>query len=344
MNETDRGLRVAVLFDYTSDAGHLPEEVRESEDIGPVVAGVERCLLDLGHRPFRVPAVRPLEETVRRLREGEPDLVFNLCEGYVGASELEGAVAGLLDLMGLSYTGNRSATLHLSLRKERVKEILRSRKIPTPDWFCADSVETVLPAGFVFPAIVKPLREDASIGIEPSSVVANEAAMRERIGRVLEVHRQPALVETFIDGREINVAMVDGRVLECSEIRFDGLPEDLPDIVTYRGKWDEESAEYRGTVPEVPAKLTKNLRMELERLALETWEALDGRGYARVDFRIDRNDAPYVLEFNPNPDFSSDAGMANCARAAGWSYPRLVSEVLDLAKPRMAEHVPGAAG
>ncbi|MHC4607938.1 MAG: D-alanine--D-alanine ligase family protein [Planctomycetota bacterium] len=333
-----------VLYDAGADASlNRPGEIPPSEDISFVARDVAKCLESLGHLPVRIPAVRPIETTIERIRAFAPDLVFNLCEGFYGASEQEGNVAGMLGLLGVPCTGNCPATLHLCLHKGRVKEILRANRVPTPKWFVAQTPFFTWKRQVPLPAIVKPAEEDASLGIEAGSVVRSVREMRRRVEFVVARYGAPVLVEEFVDGREINAAVVGGRVLEISEISFARLPRNLPRIVTYRGKWDEKSPEYRGTVPVCPARIPKKVRAEAERVAVETWRVLGGRDYGRVDLRVARDGKVTVLEFNPNPDFSKDAGLANCARASGWTYRRLVAEVLRLAEARIAKHVPKTA-
>jgi D-alanine-D-alanine ligase len=339
-----RQLKVVVLYDAGADASfNRPGEILPSEDIRYVAEDIVKALDALGHNPVPVAAVRPIEDTVAQIRAHAPDVIFNLCEGFYGDSEEEGNVAGLLGLLGIPFTGATAATLHLCLQKVRVKEILRAHRIPTPRWFVAETPFFRWRRQVKLPAFVKPQQEDASVGIENESVVHTVRDMRARVEHLFKKYGKPVLVEEYVEGREINVAMVGGRVLEVSEISFERLPEGLPHIVTYRGKWDESSPEYRGTVPVCPAKISAGLREEAERIAGETWKLLGGRDYARVDMRVAPGNKVFVLEFNPNPDFSRDAGLANCARAAGWSYERLVGEVVRLAAQRIPRHVPETA-
>ncbi len=335
-------LKIVILYDADADAASNPaENIPPSTDVGVVVREVENSLQQLGHTVARVAAARPIETTIAQLRGQAPDLIFNLCESFRDIAQQEGNVAGLLELLGIPFTGGSSATLHLALHKARLKEVLTAHGIPTPNWFVTDDPFFTWDRQVTFPAIVKPVAEDASIGIGIQSVVHNVDDLRARVGHIVRRHRQPALVEEFVDGREINVAVLGGAVLEISEIDFSSLDPGLPRIVTYRGKWDESSPEYVGTIPVCPAKLSQTLREQAESLAVQVWELFEGRDYARIDMRIDGQGTVYVLEFNPNPDLSSDAGLARSARSRGWSHERLVAEIVRLAQKRVSADVVG---
>jgi D-alanine-D-alanine ligase len=160
-----------------------------------------------------------------------------------------------------------------------------------------------------FPAIVKPRFEDASLGMDRNSVVDDVAGLRKRVAKIVREFGS-AIVEEYVDGREFNVAVMGDRVLAVSEIQFS---PGLPKIVTYAGKWDPKSSDYRGTVPVCPADAPP----EVESIALSAVRELGCRGYARVDLRMDLSGRIFVLEVNPNPDLSCDAGMARSAKAAG---------------------------
>ncbi|MCX6163520.1 MAG: ATP-grasp domain-containing protein, partial [Ignavibacteriae bacterium] len=197
-----------------------------------------------------------------------------------------------------------------------------------------------------FPLIVKPSREDASIGIENKSIVHNDKELKTRIEYILDVHKQPALVEEFIEGREINVSVVgnyktsvdDLIVFPISEIDFAGLPEDYPKIVSYNSKWMYKTVEFTGTKAVCPAK---NMSPELEKLIQQTakkvYRIVGASDYARVDFRV-RDNIPYVLELNPNPDIASDVdedtGFTRSGKAYGWTYETLIQNIINYASER----------
>ena len=201
-----------------------------------------------------------------------------------------------------------------------------------------------------FPVIVKPSREDASVGIYSESVVTTVAAQTARIAHVIAQYRQPALVERYIEGREIYVSLLgrpgaEPQVLPFFEIDFSALPPDRPRIVSFEGKWVESSVEYAGTKP-VPCVLPEALQNRVAAAARGAFEALELRDYGRVDIRLDAEGIPYVIDVNPNCDLSHQAGgFSRAARAAGLTYDDVVLRILDLALSRRhhADTIPLAA-
>lgn len=311
-------MKIVVL--YTEDRRGLP-----SEDNTDAARDVARALRRLGHlvsvRPMRCPPP-PLA----------CDAVFNLCEGIDGDARREAYVAAWLDLLKIPYTGNRPETLLRALDKALVPG-------PTARRFATDSPFFRWRKQVRFPAIVKPRFEDASLGIDRDSVVYGLLALRERVDFVVREFGS-ALVEEFVEGREFNVAILDEGVLAVSEIDFSGMPLGAPRIVTYAGKWNEECAEYRGTVPICPADAPP----AVGRIAVAAARELGCRGYARVDLRMDVRGRLYVLEVNPNPDLSRNAGMARSAAAAGWTYEELIARILGYALREVGTVVPRGRG
>jgi D-alanine-D-alanine ligase and related ATP-grasp enzymes len=188
--------------------------------------------------------------------------------------------------------------------------------------------------------IVKPLREDASIGIENSSVVCDIESLRQRVAFVVKTYNQPALVEEYIEGRELNVAIIGNErptILPISEIDFSKLPPNYPKIVTYNAKWVEGTAEYIGTVGTCPAKLTSGVEQRVRDIARQAYMLMEIRDYARVDIRLNASNTPYVLEVNPNPDISRDTGFARSARAAGMTFEDMLAKIIETALERIRQ-------
>jgi len=179
--------------------------------------------------------------------------------------------------------------------------------------------------------ILKLMNEDASIGISEFSVVKNYSELRKQFSFLVETYNQDIILEEYIQGRELNVAILGGRVLPISEINFTGLPEDFPNIVTYDGKWTEGSVYYNHTKPVCPAELSERLRKNIQMTALAAYDAMNCRDYARVDIRLSNEEVPYVIEVNPNPDISSDSGFARAATASGISYDDLLYTIANYA-------------
>lgn len=287
----------------------------------------EVCCLGVGRNLFEVGTA---------LERDKPDLVINLCESLAADSRGEMALPCLLDLLGLPYTGSSGLSLGLALHKHKAKEILVARGISTPAFEVATSVADARRIALPFPLIVKPAREDASVGIDFSSVVNDGPSLAKAVSYVLTTFRQPAIVEEYIDGREIYVPLLgnrERRPLPLSEIRFGKSFEDRPRIVSYRAKWDLSSPECIDS-PAEPCALPSPLEERLVAAASAAFEALECRDYGRVDVRLAPDGTPYVIDVNPNCDLHPEAGFARAAASAGISYPELARLLVELALER----------
>ena len=315
--------RVAVVVDAIAETQQLYESAVASS-----LGDVREALRGLDFEPVVVEFDGEPASWLCALQEGSFDLVFNLCEGLGGQGSEEHLAAGAVELLGLPLTGARAFTLGLCLRKDLVNGHLRARGIAVPDWAVAPVGQPLV--WRAFPAIVKPAAEDASLGIDVHSVAHDASELEAALERG---HRSwdRLLVQRYVEGREFNLAVVGDRVLPPSEIEW-ALPEGHPRIVSYAGKWEAGSVDYRGTTPRCLVGATEGrLVSRLARLATRVWAAVDGTGYGRIDVRMDGRGRVYVIEVNPNPDLSPDAGLARQASAAGWSYPELIGRIADLA-------------
>ena len=318
-------MKTAIIFDALAALGPEPDVL-----ILEHVETVERALESVGHEVVRVPVTTDAR-WIERLRRGKFDLVYNLCEGIDGVAELEPPAISVLELLGVPFTGNSSFTLAVCLRKGLVNAMLHRAGLPVPRWFTARRGGEIQNIGF--PAICKPAAEDASIGIEQKSVVRTMRELRARVG-AMHQRWEDVVVQRYIEGREINVGILGDHVLPISEIDFSNMPPEMWRMVTYRSKWFPDSDEDVGAKPICPAPLSDQLRSEVERVALAAWSVVGGRGYGRVDMRIDADGTPWILEVNPNADISPDAGLPRMAAAAGMSYQDLVLEIATLALNR----------
>jgi len=313
----------------------------EDNNISDTVKEVDAALRKEGFgtrvTPLKGCDIGVLDGFIRDIK-GEDQLIFNLCEAAFGKSSFEMNIAALLELYGLEHTGSGPLTLGLALDKGLTKDILNSRDIMTPEYAVLREPPTKLKRSLKFPLIVKPLREDASIGIDSGAVVKTMKALRKRVEFIINTFRQPAIVEEYIDGREFNIAVLGNgkgiRALPPSEIDFTEFPESLPRIVCYEAKWVTESPLYKKSKPVCPANVPDSVRSELESVALKAYETMGCRDYARVDVRVGEDGNIKVLEVNPNPDISMDAGLARAAKAAGLDYPKLISSIAEAACAR----------
>lgn len=261
--------------------------------------------------------------------------VFNLGEGLDGRLFEEARIAWALDAMGYRFTGSGGDALARSGHKVQAKTLLAASGVDTPPWWLfrhPDEVEAVA-ADLSFPLIVKPVAEDASIGVGPDAVVHTGRALRERVAYVVERYRQVALAEVFVAGREFNIALWGDppEVLPLAEVDFSAFADPYARIVSFEAKWEVESFEYRHTPVFCPALVDADLAMRITDAAQQAWAVIGCRGYARVDMRVSDEGIPYVLEVNCNPDLSPDAGFYRAAREAGHSYEGMVVQILELA-------------
>jgi D-alanine-D-alanine ligase len=273
------------------------------------------------------------------LASDRPEVIFNCCESILGQSKLEMNVAAMYELFGIAYTGSPTLALGLALDKALTKSIFVATGVPTPRHQLFNREKARVEPHLRFPLIVKPVHEDASIGIDSNSIVRDEDELLRRVHFILNEFEQPALAEEFIEGRELNVAVIgasDGELttLPIAEITFDNVPKGHPHIVSYEAKWVEESPIYKTTVPECPARLPEQVEIDARRIALDAANAIGLRDYGRVDIRLDGNDNLFVLEANPNPDISEDAGFMRAAHASGRTYAGTINEILNLAIER----------
>ena len=315
-------MKVIVLFDGISALGKSPDLA-----ILETVEAVEAVLSADGHEPVRVP-VNPDGRWIERVRRAKPDLAFNLCEGIDGVASLESSVISSLELLGIPCTGSGSWTTSICLRKHVVNTMLEAARLPVPRFGVARVGEPIPSVGY--PAICKPAAEDASLGVEQRSVVKSARALTLR---VTEMHEEwdDVIVQRFVAGREVNVGILGSQVLPIAEIDFSAMPDEYWRIVSYRSKWQTGSDEDLGSVPHCPADLPADLTAELGRIALASWRVVGGRGYGRVDMRIDESGRPWILEVNANPDFAPTAGLARMARTAGIDYASMVRIVCEQA-------------
>jgi D-alanine-D-alanine ligase len=310
------------------------------------VSAIEDSLRELGFIPYVLLIEGFSKDLVLTLHRMAPKFIFNLCEELEGNCELEMCIAGLFELMGIPYTGSGPLALGLGLHKFRVKQVLQTVGIPTPRGFlCTAGQQLKLRTTSRFPVIVKPVHEDASLGINANSVCHSFTQLEKQVSYIHDVYAQDALVEQFLDGREFNVSILGGQdlqVLAISEIDFSLMPENEPRVVSYRAKWDEESLVYQGTVPVCPAEISPRLENRIRSVALRSCKCIGCRDYARIDMRTDADGNIYVLEVNPNPDLSPRAGFARAARAAGLTYTEMVARITQSTLERGAK-VPATA-
>ena len=316
-----------------------------SRDVLVQVEAVRDALLALGQRTVLLPVNGDPAALVAALRASRAEKVFNLCESVGEDPTLIGHPAAILELMGIPFTGSSAFALMLSTDKAASKLLLQGAGIKTPRFILYDGPSTLDTIDLRYPLIAKPRFEDASIGIDQDSIFRTAAELVAGAQRLHSLHG-PLLIEEYIAGRELNVAVLGAQfntplrgaselqVLAIAEIDFSDFPTELYPIVGYRAKWDESAFEYHHTPRVFPSDLPPEVVSALQRDVLCCCRAFQIRDYGRVDIRLDETMAIHVLEINANPCLSPDAGFCAAARRSGIEFQELVRLLLSFAQAR----------
>ncbi|HEY8711618.1 MAG TPA: hypothetical protein VIM68_02035, partial [Thermoanaerobaculia bacterium] len=307
-----------------------------------VSAQIEEILTRRGYKTRKLAAEPPIKKLVRQIEDDDSDLVFNLCESLGGAGEEERRIASMLELLDKRFTGSGSLALTLAGDKSLSKKMFDFHRVKSPDF-------AIIAPGHVegsarldtFPLIVKPIATDASIGIDAKSVVHN---VEDLMSRVFSIHAEfhtPALVEEYIDGREIYIGLLGNPPSVLTPIEWDlsKLPEGMPRIAGTEAKWEEEkNPEFKAAKEFVPEDVINDevLMTKIREAALGAWKALQIRDYARLDIRLRADGTPYVIEVNPNPWLDKSAEFAMAARKSKpeLSYGDMIEKIVELAMSR----------
>lgn len=320
-------MKIAILY----DGGSKDWDQRDVAAVLSNVREVQASLRAAGHETVQIPVHQADVTWLRRVQRTE--LVFNVCEGVNGHARFEDYAVAALELTRVPFTGCPSWPVTICHRKHIANTLLAAAGVPVPPFVLARG--NTPPTGLRYPVIVKPSGEDASVGIDAGAVCTTRKALRERLAKLGEQFEE-VLVQEYVAGREVNVGFIGRDLLPLSEISFAKLPPGAWPIVTYAAKWTPGHPEDVGTEPVCPAELPADLAKRAVQVARLAWETLtSARGYGRVDLRITEQGEVFVLEVNPNPDLSSDAGLARMARAKGWDYGALIARVVDEAMHRV---------
>lgn len=321
-------MKVAILANL--EAGRRDADV--------VVGQVERALAARGDKVSTIATYDDVEHVLGELRAAKPDLVFNLFESF-GDEVIGGqmGVTGLLDLLQLPYTGVGPGEMYLQEDKALAKKLLAYEQVLYPDFaIFAPSAEFETGGKLRMPLFVKPLRMDASIGIDEKSLVRNTQELMER---VLRIHKQvgdAALAEEYIEGREIYVGVLGNQlplVLPPIEMDFSGWPDSSPKIMDNKAKFDTSSDRYQGTRP-VVAQLEPELKARVQKVALDAYRVLRIRDYGRLDLRLTESGEIYVIEANASCYLEEHGEFVMAAAAADIGYDDLIGRIADLAIER----------
>jgi len=323
-------MKVAILYDRMAKGGANPDQ----SDVLEQARAVGRALEDLSHESIRLGISMDLKAFMGELRELEPDLVFNLVESVEGHGRLIHLAPTVLELLGVPYTGSPADALHVTSNKLIAKKVLEGAGIRTPEWFLLGASHHRNPPS-KGTYIIKSTWEHASIGMDEDSVLLVEDP--HHLFSEMERRKQrlggACFAERYIEGREFNLSLLASdegpEVLPPAEIRFHDYPDGKWRIVDYRAKWDHASFEYDHTRRSFRfPRSDQPLLFRLAALAKRCWELFSLRGYARVDFRVDKDNEPWVLEINANPCISPDAGFVAAATQRGLDFNQVVERII----------------
>tara|TARA_Y100000310_G_scaffold251715_1_gene258293 strand:- start:12864 stop:13940 length:1077 start_codon:yes stop_codon:yes gene_type:complete len=319
-------MRIGVLSNIFRSYTEMKEV---EEDLVEVGEGVKKALEHYGHEVIFFDVN---EKTFEILRKSKIDIAFNVCERFNGNSLFEPHVAAMLELLELPYTGSGPLTLATCINKARVKEILMHHQIPTPRYQVFYSKNKKLDENMKFPLLIKPSQMDNSIGINQDAVVNNEIDLRKKVDKVIRTYNQPALVEEYIEGRDLDVGILgNGRNLvnlPIAEIEYQGFSSNQRKIFSYEAKWLKDSEIYNKIDYKYPTNIPKYLELKIKKIAADVYNVLGCRDYGRVDIRLSEDNIPYVLEMNPNPGISIDCSTPKVAKLLGLEYHEMIYKIL----------------
>lgn len=336
-NMRENGVHMRVLILHNQPV--LPDDHPDADsdqDILFTTEAIESHLQDAGIETDRLAVGRDPAVLLDYCRTTPPDVVFNLFEGLADQYDTEAHCVGLLEWLGIPYTGSPPQALTMARNKPLAKHIMRGAGLPTADFLVVDR-GPLENCPIDWPVIVKPAEQDASVGLDQGSVVTNLRDLNDRIELLLERYQAPVLVERFIRGRELCVGVVENpdlQVLPVCEILFLDEDPDFWPIVTYDAKWKPGSRDFEATPYRYPAALSDRLARRMSGLAEEVFRLFGCRDYARVDFRVPSNGRPVILEVNPNPSLRPDDGLSLGLKAAGQSHPEFTVKMVEAAFER----------
>ena len=328
-------LKVLALFDAMAPttldqdlSAELKTDDRKTE------ANVLVALDQLGHTTQHLAIFDDLDLLRQKLQSFQPDVIFNLADQFRNNRAFDQNIVSFLEMQGLPFTGCGSTGLTLCKHKGISKKILGYHRIHVPEFVTiARGKRIARPPRLRFPILVKPLKEEASIGISQASLVENDDQFKERVQFIHDKYGNDVIAEEYIEGREFYVSTMGNHRLQVFPIRelvFKQVPPDEPKIATYRAKWDEEYRKRWGLQNQFAEGLDPAFATEIQERCKRIYRLLTIDGYARLDLRVTANNEVYFIEANPNPILAEDEDFAQSAMKTGLSYPRLIERIIRL--------------
>lgn len=336
-------MKVAILYNtfegYEEYPGANAEAVskkKKKKKKKTDIEAISDALRDLGHEPSTL-AIDGRPATLTRVRNNDADLFFNLVESYAGDDTMEMHFAAYLDLVGKKYTGAGPQGSYLAMDKSIAKMIMRYHELYVPYSAVVNKGRVEHAQDIRFPVIVKPASEDASKGIDASSVVNSVKDLLDRISYIQDEFDSAALLEEYIEGREIYAAVLGNdkpEPLPLVELDLSKLPDGMPRIAGYEVKFDVNTEAYKKTKSAPARDIDDETVKRIQDAAVTAFRALKLRDYGRIDLRLSETGKVYVIEANPNPWLDPAAEFAMAAKEGGRSYTDLIAQIVELAMAR----------
>lgn len=336
MSRPRKRYKVLVLFDT---AGTPPEDQDFTKELKTddwaAEAHVIEALGKLGHEVRTIGVWDEPGMIIDEIKANPPDVVFNLTEHFNAVSAYDRNVAGLLEMMGVPYTGSSPTGLTLCKNKGMAKELLAYHRIRVPNFaIFSPGARIKKPGRLQFPLFIKPAAEEASYGISLDSFVESDEAFEERIRFIHERMNQAALAEEYIEGREIYVSLLGNerlQVLPFREVIFTEVPEGQPRFATFKAKWDDAYRKRWGIQNVFAEPFPNGTGQRIVKICKSAYRALRIRGYGRIDLRVTPEGEVVILEANPNPNLDRDDEFAQSAMKGGFTYEQMIQRILRLA-------------
>ena len=330
-------MKILVLFDVArpaeSDEVFTVRSLKGEDK--PTEADVLHCLRRLGHDVDTLAVFDNVTAIVDKLKAYTPDVVFNLSESFYHDRSHEPNIPALLELMNVAYTGAGPEALLLCKDKVLSKKVLAYHKVRSPHFVVSHRAHPLRRLRrFIYPAFVKPVCEESSDGISRASFARDEGEAIERARFIHQKFGCDALIEEYIEGRELYISVIGNhrlRVFPPREIFFSQVPEDIPKFATFHAKWNRAYRKKWGIRNGAAGELPEGVGEDLARLGRKVYRVLKIRGFGRIDVRLTPQGEIFVIEANPNPSLAEDEDFAQSACNAGIEYDALIQEILDAA-------------
>jgi D-alanine-D-alanine ligase len=336
-------LKITIIYDAVEDQEKADAEA-EGKRLNLVYEQVQQALVGRGHLVELLPATTDLREMIGSLHELDSDIVFNLCESLAGNNQHEQNIAALLELLNLKFTGSGSIGLALTQDKELSKKLLAFHSIRYPKYSVIDEGRVEWSDDLAFPVLLKPVDQDASFGIDDKAIVHNIKELMERISFIHTEFSSPALIEEYIEGREIYIGVLGNKkpeALPIIEWDFSKVPDGKPRIASTEAKWDENSEAYKDSFEVFPKDIPEYVYQEIQEAAVTVFRLLKLRDYARIDMRLKKTEKDgkeawefYIIEVNGNPHLDKESELPLAAEEHGLDYVGLIEKIVELALER----------